>query len=125
MTKGLARLADIAYRRRGRVVLAWIVGAIVIIGVGSSMAGEYEADYQTPGSESKAASELTTERFDGYSGQEIYVVGRIPPGSPARRPPRSDYAPSSSRPSRSITSIPMSGRSGSRTTVRSSRRRFR
>lgn len=25
MTRRLARLADIAYRRRGRVVLAWIV----------------------------------------------------------------------------------------------------
>jgi len=73
MTRRLATLADIAYRRRGRMVLAWIVGAIVIIGVGSSLAGEYSADYDTPGSESKAARDLT-ERFDGYSGQEVYVV---------------------------------------------------
>jgi len=28
------------------------------------------ADYNTPGSESKAASELTEERFGGHSGQE-------------------------------------------------------
>ena len=41
---------------------------IVIIGVGSSLAGEYEADYNTPGSESKAASEITESRFEGYSG---------------------------------------------------------
>ena len=59
MTRRLARLADIAYRRRGRMVLAWIVAAIVIIGLGSSLAGEYNADYDTPGSESKAASDLT------------------------------------------------------------------
>jgi RND superfamily putative drug exporter len=74
MTSALARLADIAYRRRGRMVLAWIAAAVVIIGVGSSLAGEYEADYNTPGSESKAAAELTEERFEGYSGQEIYVA---------------------------------------------------
>jgi putative drug exporter of the RND superfamily len=76
MTRRLARLADIAYRRRGRMVLAWIVAAIVIIGVGSALAGEYKADYDTPGSESEAASELTEQRFRGYSGQEIYVVWR-------------------------------------------------
>src|SRR6185503_14321971 len=74
MTRSLARLADVAYRRRGRMVLAWIAAAIVIIGAGSSLAGEYNADYDTPGSESKAASDLTEKRFDGYSGQEVYVV---------------------------------------------------
>jgi putative drug exporter of the RND superfamily len=81
MTRGLARLADIAYRRRGRVVLAWIAAVVVIIGVGSSLAGEYNADYNTPGSESKAASELTEQRFGGYSGQEIYVVWKDEAGA--------------------------------------------
>jgi putative drug exporter of the RND superfamily len=81
MTRRLARLADIAYRRRGRMVLAWIAATVVIIGVGSSLAGEYNADYDTPGSESKAASELTEARFGGYSGQEIYVVWKDPAGA--------------------------------------------
>ena len=87
MNRGLARLADLAYRRRGRMVLAWIAAAVVIIGVGSSLAGEYNADYNTPGSESKAASDLTEERFGGYSGQEIYVVWEDQDGarSPAAR----------------------------------------
>jgi RND superfamily putative drug exporter len=87
MTRLLARLADIAYRRRGRMVLAWIAAAILIIGVGSSLAGEYSADYDTPGSESKAASDLTEQRFDGYSGQEIFVVWKDDAGadSPAAR----------------------------------------
>jgi putative drug exporter of the RND superfamily len=80
MTRHLARLADIAYRRR-RVVLAWIAATIVIIGLGSSLAGEYEADYNTPGSESKAASELTERGFGGYSGQEVYVVWKDPDGA--------------------------------------------
>jgi putative drug exporter of the RND superfamily len=63
------------------MVLAWIAATIVIIGVGSSLAGEYEADYNTPGSESKAASEITEQRFDGYSGQEIYVVWKDEAGA--------------------------------------------
>ena len=87
MTRHLARLADIAYRHRGRMVVAWIVAAIVIIGLGSSLAGEYEADYNTPGSESQAASELTEREFGGYSGQEVFVVWKDPDGanSPAAR----------------------------------------
>jgi putative drug exporter of the RND superfamily len=87
MTRHLARLADIAYRRRGRMVLGWIVALIVIIGLGSSLAGEFNADYNTPGSESKAASDLTERAFGGYSGQEIYVVWKDENGatSPAAR----------------------------------------
>jgi len=87
MTRRLTRLADIAYRYRGRMVIAWIAAAVVIIGLGSALKGEYEADYNTPGSESKVASELTESEFDGYSGQEVYVVWRDPAGamSPAAR----------------------------------------
>ncbi|MGN6258006.1 MAG: MMPL family transporter [Solirubrobacterales bacterium] len=87
MTRRLARLADFAYRRRGTMVLLWIAAAVVIIGLGSALAGEYHADYNTPGSESKAASELTESAFDGYSGQEIYVVWKDPKGatSPAAK----------------------------------------
>ena len=40
MTARLANLADLAYRRRGRMVLAWIAATVVIIGLGSSLKGE-------------------------------------------------------------------------------------
>src|ERR687898_1092723 len=87
MTRFLTRLADLACRRRGRVVLAWLAAMVVIIGLGTSLAGEYNADYDTPGSESKAASDLTEREFAGYSGQEIYVVWRDERGadSPAAK----------------------------------------
>jgi RND superfamily putative drug exporter len=81
MTRRLSRLADIAYRRRGRMVLAWIGAMILIIGVGSALAGNFNADYNTPGSDSKAASDITEQRFGGYSGQEIYVVWKDPAGA--------------------------------------------
>ena len=80
MTRRLTRLADFSYRRRGRVVLLWIVAMVVIIGVGSSLAGDFNANYDTPGSESKAASDITKEHFGGYSGQEINVVAKDPAG---------------------------------------------
>jgi putative drug exporter of the RND superfamily len=63
------------------MVLAWIVAAVVIIGLGSALAGEYEADYDTPGSESQAASDITEQRFGGYSGQEMYVVWKDEAGA--------------------------------------------
>jgi putative drug exporter of the RND superfamily len=85
MTRHLTRLADIAYRRRGRVVLGWIAAAVLIIGVGSSLAGDYNADYNTPGSESKAAGDLTKKHFGGYSGQEIYVAWKDPAGATSPR----------------------------------------
>ncbi len=93
MTRRLSRLADIAYRRRGRMVLAWIVATVVLIGLGTTFAGEYEADYNTPGSESKAAAELAEREFDGYSGQEIYVVWKDPQGadSPAAKQGINDF----------------------------------
>ncbi len=81
MTRHLTRLADIAYRRRGRMVLAWIVAAIVIIGVGSSLKGDYHANYDTPGSDSKAATDLTKQSFGGYSSEEIYVVWKDTAGA--------------------------------------------
>jgi RND superfamily putative drug exporter len=74
MTARLAALADFAYRRRGRMVLAWIAALVVIIPLGNALKGDYRADYNTPGSESKAASDLLEQRFDGYSGAGVDVV---------------------------------------------------
>ncbi len=80
MTRRLTRLADIAYRRRRFMVLGWIVALFVIVPLGFSIAGDYKADYDTPGSESKAGGELLEERFGGYTGQEVFVVWKNPAG---------------------------------------------
>jgi putative drug exporter of the RND superfamily len=81
MNRRLTSLADIAYRHRGRMVLGWIVAMILIIGVGSSLAGEFNANYDTPGSDSQAAGNITKQRFGGYSGQEINVVWKSQAGA--------------------------------------------
>ena len=48
MTRFLARIADLAYRRRGRMVLGWIVATVVIIGVGSSRSRASTTPTTTP-----------------------------------------------------------------------------
>ena len=77
----LARLADLAYRRRGTIVVAWLLLLAAVIAVAPRLAGEWDADYSTPGSESEAAANLVAERFPGESGDTIEVVWEAPSGA--------------------------------------------
>jgi RND superfamily putative drug exporter len=81
MTARLARLADIAYRRRGLTVLGWIAVLIVIFPVSNALKGKFHADYATPGSDSKIASTLIEQRFGGFSGSTVDVVWRAEGGA--------------------------------------------
>jgi putative drug exporter of the RND superfamily len=76
----LARLAELACRRRGWVLLAWVVLLPAVIVLGTRSAGEFAADYSTPGSESKAAADLIAARFPGSTGDTIDVVWQAPCG---------------------------------------------
>ncbi|HKF14509.1 MAG TPA: MMPL family transporter, partial [Gaiellaceae bacterium] len=71
---GLARLADLTYRRRWRVVAAWIAILVATLVVVPQFAGEYGVEFGTPGSESKAAADLIEKHFDGSSGESVNVV---------------------------------------------------
>jgi putative drug exporter of the RND superfamily len=77
----LGRLAGYAFRRRGRVVLAWIAGLILATGLSAAFAGEFAADYAAPGSDSAQAQQLLAERFPSQSGDTIDVVVRAEPGA--------------------------------------------
>ena len=76
----LARLADLSYRRRGRMVVAWIALLAAIVVLVPPIAGEFDEDYSTPGSESKAASALLAARFPDNSGDTFDVVWQAPAG---------------------------------------------
>ena len=77
--RGLARLADLCFRRRRAVVLVWIAALAVVAGGGGSLAGEFAADYATPGSESEAAAERLDRGFPGGGrGDAIDVVWTAP-----------------------------------------------
>lgn len=72
---GLGRLGDFVVRRRKRVIVGWIAALALIAGLSPLVAGDWEADYNTPGSESERAGTILTERFgDEGSGDSIDVV---------------------------------------------------
>jgi RND superfamily putative drug exporter len=77
----LARLADLAYRRRGRMVLAWIALLGAVAALSPSLAGEFSTEFSTAGSESEAAAALVAERFPGTSGDTIQVVWQADAGA--------------------------------------------
>jgi RND superfamily putative drug exporter len=77
----LARLADVAYRRRRRVVLAWIAVFAAAIVIAPRLAGEFSTEFATSGSESQAAADLVAERFAGTSGDTIEVVWQAEDGA--------------------------------------------
>jgi putative drug exporter of the RND superfamily len=82
----LARLADLAYRRRWRVVLAWVATLAAVIAIVPQFAGEFGVEFGTPGSESKAAEDLIERHFEGSNGETVNVVWEAPTGAREAEP---------------------------------------
>ena len=78
----LGRLADVVVRRRRAVLLGWVVALAAALGA-TSLAGDWSADYNTPGSESKAAADLLAERFPQRSADTVDVVWQSADGAAA------------------------------------------
>ena len=76
----LARLADLAFRRRRAVVAVWVVGLVAAFAA-AGLAGDWSADYSTPGSESRAAAQLLQERFPERNPETVDVVWQAPDGA--------------------------------------------
>ena len=72
----LDRLTDFCYRHRRLVVAGWLVILVATVVAGSRFGGGDTTDYGTPGSESKAATNLLDERFPARSGDTIDIVWR-------------------------------------------------
>ena len=77
----LGRLADWSYRHRKRMVLTWIAGLIAIIALSPMLAGDYDADFGSNGSESERAAALIGEHFPGRTGDTINVVWKAEGGA--------------------------------------------
>jgi RND superfamily putative drug exporter len=82
----LGRLGRVAYRRRGRTVLAWVAALAIAVGLAALLGGEFAADYSAPGSDSKAAQRLLEEKFPTQSGDTVNVVVRADAGVATVRP---------------------------------------
>jgi putative drug exporter of the RND superfamily len=70
----LARLGEFTYRRRGLVLLAWLLGLVIAFGASSKLAGDWSANYETPGSESEAALNRLDDRFPERRPYSVDVV---------------------------------------------------
>jgi RND superfamily putative drug exporter len=77
----LARLGDLAYRRRGRIVLAWIVALVAVLVIVPRLAGDFSVEFSTPGTESQAAADLIEAHFPRSSGESVNVVWEAPAGA--------------------------------------------
>jgi hypothetical protein len=78
---GLGRLADLVVRWRWVVLVCWIAVLAAVVGFSSQLAGDWEVDYNTPGSGSERAAALMAERFgDPASGDTVTVVWEAPDG---------------------------------------------
>src|SRR5690242_4261131 len=70
----LGRIAGVAYRHRGRMVLAWLGVLVVAFALSATLGGTFKADYSAPGSDSKAAQTLLQTKFPAQSGDTVNVV---------------------------------------------------
>jgi len=70
-TTRLGRLAALAHRRRGRMVLAWIAA---LVAVAPLVAGDAASDFSTPGSESARVERLLADEFPGRTGDVLTVT---------------------------------------------------
>jgi RND superfamily putative drug exporter len=74
-------MANFVVTRRKRVIVAWVAALALIAGLTPMIAGDWEADYNTPGSESALAATAISDHFgDEGSGDTIDVVWEAPGG---------------------------------------------
>src|SRR5215213_8059115 len=76
----LGRLADLAFRHRGRTLLAWLAVLGIAVGLSTAFGGDFNADYSAPGSDSSQAQQLLEDRFPAQAGDTVDVVVRADGG---------------------------------------------
>jgi RND superfamily putative drug exporter len=77
----LARLGSWCYRRRRTVLVTWIAALAATLILIAPLAGDYNADFNTPGSDSAAAEQVLQDRFGDRSAATIDVVWHAPAGA--------------------------------------------
>ncbi len=80
---GLARLADLAFRRRRLVIGAWLAALLAASALAAAFGGTWSADYKTPGSQSKAAADALSARFPQRSPETVDVIWEAAAGARA------------------------------------------
>ena len=87
MSRALHRLGRFAVRRRGIVLLGWLIAAALLWTGVTAADGGYSDDFRIPGVESQQALDVLMERFPEAAGGSAQVVVHAPEGDldePAR-----------------------------------------
>ncbi|UUY03723.1 MMPL family transporter [Svornostia abyssi] len=79
----LGRMAGAIVRRRAVAVGVWVAALIAVIALAPRLAGEWSANYSTPGSDSSTAEELLDARFPERSANTLDVVWQTTAGTSA------------------------------------------
>ena len=77
----LARFGSWCYRRRRTVLATWVAALAATLILIAPLAGDFNADFNTPGSDSAAAEAVLKERFSDRSAATIDVVWRAEAGA--------------------------------------------
>lgn len=80
-TSRLARLGTWCHDHRRRVLVAWVAGLAFAFVVLAPLAGTFQADFRTPGSDSTAADRVLQAHFPDRSSSTIDVVWRASAGA--------------------------------------------
>jgi RND superfamily putative drug exporter len=70
----LGRLAAASFQRRRTVLVGWVLALVLAIVASMTLGGDYGVEYDTPGSESKAAAQTMDAEYGGRSGETVDVV---------------------------------------------------
>jgi uncharacterized membrane protein YdfJ with MMPL/SSD domain len=80
MATYLYRLGGWAYRRRRRVLAAWILVVALVGAAAATFGGQTDNSFTVPGTESQRAQDLLEKKFPGAGGASARVVYKAPEG---------------------------------------------
>lgn len=77
MASLLYRLGHFSYRRWWLVLAIWVIGAVAIGGIGSSISKPFKDDFELPGSKAVEAQEVIQEKFPDAADLETPTVSVV------------------------------------------------
>src|SRR4051794_17807502 len=74
MSAFLFRLGRSSARHPFRVLGAWLVAAVAIVGLQGAVGGQFDNSARVPGVESQHAADVLNDRFPSHGGQSARIV---------------------------------------------------
>ena len=82
----MKRLARFSFQHRRLVLAGWLLGAVILLAVGSMTGSRFNSNFNLPGTDSQTAVSLLTKNFPAASGEGDQVVFQTSRGATIRSP---------------------------------------